>query len=229
LPSRPDLADCSRTNAVSFVRLPEEFGNPATCLMHGQVYLGETSIGRDLVTASALRSYARERDDTQETTPMFDPNAPDCPGVFKWRRFIRSVVVGALLGIIVAAVIVALIIFFAFYFDTTTTVALAPAQAQMNHEAGHLFYRNWVNQQGTGCCNNQDCGELADHDVRSGHGSLEVRIEGEWCPVRPWMYLKSGNAPDWSTAHVCVVKDSEWLTDRRPCSRLVCFQPKPGS
>jgi hypothetical protein len=44
----PDLADCSQTNAVTVVRLPEEFGNPTTCLMHGQAYLAETSIGREL-------------------------------------------------------------------------------------------------------------------------------------------------------------------------------------
>jgi hypothetical protein len=44
----PDLADCSRTNAVSVMRVPEEFGNPTTCLMHGQAYLADTSIGRDL-------------------------------------------------------------------------------------------------------------------------------------------------------------------------------------
>lgn len=44
----PDLADCSRTNAVSVMRVPEEFGNPATCLMHGQAYLAGISIGRDL-------------------------------------------------------------------------------------------------------------------------------------------------------------------------------------
>jgi hypothetical protein len=44
----PDLADCSRTNAVNVMRVPEEFGNPATCFMHGQAYLAETSIGRDL-------------------------------------------------------------------------------------------------------------------------------------------------------------------------------------
>ncbi|HLN09297.1 MAG TPA: hypothetical protein VK281_10095 [Xanthobacteraceae bacterium] len=44
----PDLADCSRTNAVSVVRVPEEFSNPTTCLMHGQAYLADTSIGRDL-------------------------------------------------------------------------------------------------------------------------------------------------------------------------------------
>ena len=44
----PDLVDCSRTNAVSVMRVPEEFGNPVTCFLHGQAYLAGTSIGSDL-------------------------------------------------------------------------------------------------------------------------------------------------------------------------------------
>lgn len=44
----PNLADCTRSNAVNVMRVPEETGNPATCFMHGQAYLAETSIGRDL-------------------------------------------------------------------------------------------------------------------------------------------------------------------------------------
>ena len=30
------------------MRVPAEFGNPTTCLMHAQAYLAETSIGQDL-------------------------------------------------------------------------------------------------------------------------------------------------------------------------------------
>jgi hypothetical protein len=48
LSATPDLADCTRTNAVSVLRVPEEFGNPVTCFMHGQAYLAETSLARDL-------------------------------------------------------------------------------------------------------------------------------------------------------------------------------------
>jgi hypothetical protein len=44
----PDLAGCNPSNAVTSLRVPEQFGNPATCFMHGQAYLAETSIGRDL-------------------------------------------------------------------------------------------------------------------------------------------------------------------------------------
>jgi hypothetical protein len=44
----PDLRDCTRTNATAVIRLPVEFANPATCFMHGQAYLADTSIGREL-------------------------------------------------------------------------------------------------------------------------------------------------------------------------------------
>jgi hypothetical protein len=44
----PDLGECTRTNATAEMRVPTEFGNPITCLMHAQAYLAETSIGQDL-------------------------------------------------------------------------------------------------------------------------------------------------------------------------------------
>ena len=28
--------------------VPEQFGNPVTCVMHGQAYLAETSIGQEI-------------------------------------------------------------------------------------------------------------------------------------------------------------------------------------
>jgi hypothetical protein len=44
----PDLSDCSQSNAVDTMYVPEQFANPATCFMHGQAYLAETAIGRDI-------------------------------------------------------------------------------------------------------------------------------------------------------------------------------------
>ena len=44
----PDLRDCTRENAAAVMRVPAEFRNPATCLMHGQAYLAETAIGQEL-------------------------------------------------------------------------------------------------------------------------------------------------------------------------------------
>ena len=44
----PDLAACSQSNAVHTMFVPEQFGNPVTCVMHGQAYLAETSIGQEM-------------------------------------------------------------------------------------------------------------------------------------------------------------------------------------
>lgn len=111
-------------------------------------------------------------------------------------------------------------------------MSAAPAAAQHNHAAGHASYQNWVNQNGGGCCNGQDCGALPDADERTVQGKLQVRIEGQWCPVLAWHYLKTGNAPDWTTAHVCVQRpiadyESGEPDTRSPCERLLCYQPKP--
>jgi hypothetical protein len=43
-----DQQDCTRGNANTVMRVPTEFGNPATCFMHAQAYLAGSSIGRDL-------------------------------------------------------------------------------------------------------------------------------------------------------------------------------------
>ena len=48
LATTPDLGSCTRDNAVDVLRVPESFGNPAMCFMHGQAYLADTSLGRDL-------------------------------------------------------------------------------------------------------------------------------------------------------------------------------------
>ncbi len=44
----PDLGACTKDNAVSVTSVPEQTGSPATCFMHGQAYLAETAMGRDL-------------------------------------------------------------------------------------------------------------------------------------------------------------------------------------
>ena len=44
----PDLRDCTRDNAAAVMLLPVQSGNPATCFMHGQAYLAQTSIGEEL-------------------------------------------------------------------------------------------------------------------------------------------------------------------------------------
>ena len=54
----PDLRDCSRDNAVSVMLLPVQSGNPATCFMHGQAYLAQTSIGQELGVTDQVKSSA---------------------------------------------------------------------------------------------------------------------------------------------------------------------------
>jgi hypothetical protein len=51
----PDLRTCTRDNATAVIRVPAEFGNPFTCLMHGQAYLAETSIGQELGAADRVK------------------------------------------------------------------------------------------------------------------------------------------------------------------------------
>jgi len=101
-------------------------------------------------------------------------------------------------------------------------------KAQEHHQMHHAYYQNWVNKQDKGCCNNQDCGELRAENERMNGDRVEVRIDGEWCPVQSWHYLKRGNAPDWSSSHVCVQKYAT-TANAGACQRLLCYQPKPGT
>jgi hypothetical protein len=47
--------DCTRYNAITVMRVPEEFGNPAHCFMHAQAYLAGSQIGRDLDATDRIR------------------------------------------------------------------------------------------------------------------------------------------------------------------------------
>ena len=101
-------------------------------------------------------------------------------------------------------------------------------QAQHHHDRHHAFYQNWINKQDKGCCNNQDCGELREENERVTARGIEIRVDDEWCPVQSWHYLKRGNAPDWTTSHVCVQKKTS-ISSATACQRLLCYQPKPGT
>ena len=48
LSSVSDGAACTEQNAVQVLRSPETFANPVTCLMHGQAYLANSALSRDL-------------------------------------------------------------------------------------------------------------------------------------------------------------------------------------
>jgi hypothetical protein len=99
----------------------------------------------------------------------------------------------------------------------------------LDHATFHASYMGWINKDGEGCCNNQDCSPIDDADERrNDNNELEVRVEGQWCPVLSKHYLSKGNVPDSSVSHVCA-----WLPAAKPhlgpCERLLCYQPKPMS
>jgi len=51
----PDLGACTRENALEVLRVPATFESPVSCLMHGQAYLAQTSIGQSLNKAEAVK------------------------------------------------------------------------------------------------------------------------------------------------------------------------------
>ena len=61
----PDLGTCNVDNAIVVTRVPTEFADPVTCLMQGQAYLAETSIGQDLSNDDRVKIICgpHERDD----------------------------------------------------------------------------------------------------------------------------------------------------------------------
>jgi hypothetical protein len=91
-------------------------------------------------------------------------------------------------------------------------------------------YTDWVNRDGRGCCNNQDCRPIPPGYERTSNGQLEVYVIGEgpaqgqaeWCPVTSQHYLSSGNAPDGSQSHYCIWQRA----GTTPCSQLLCYQPQ---
>jgi hypothetical protein len=55
LTSVPDIGACTENNALQVVRSPETFASPVACLMHGQAYLANTALGRDLDANEAVK------------------------------------------------------------------------------------------------------------------------------------------------------------------------------
>jgi hypothetical protein len=69
LAATPDIQSCTRDNAVDVMRVPESFGNPATCFMHGQAYLAGTSLGRELAENERVKVVC-VRAASAESLPM---------------------------------------------------------------------------------------------------------------------------------------------------------------
>jgi hypothetical protein len=61
----PDLRDCDENNARVVMVVPEEFASPITCAMHGQAYVAETAIGRNLAKTDRIKVVCRPRQPTE--------------------------------------------------------------------------------------------------------------------------------------------------------------------
>jgi len=57
----PDLRDCDENNARVVMLVPEVFASPITCAMHGQAYVAETAIGRNLAKTDRIKVVCRPR------------------------------------------------------------------------------------------------------------------------------------------------------------------------
>jgi hypothetical protein len=55
LSTAPDAAACTEKNAMQVLRSPETFASPVTCLMHGQAYLANSALSRDLNGGETVR------------------------------------------------------------------------------------------------------------------------------------------------------------------------------
>ena len=57
-----DLQDCTRDNANTVMRVPMEFGNPATCFMQAQAYLAESPVGHELDASERVKVICVRRE-----------------------------------------------------------------------------------------------------------------------------------------------------------------------
>ena len=117
----------------------------------------------------------------------------------------------------------ALILFlFAFSAAKAHEVTLADGQV--------VNYKNWVNKNSKGCCNDQHCRPVPVGFERTREGQLEVLVIGKgvaegqwaWCPILATHYLKTGNVPNGSVSHYCVWENA----GTTPCGQLLCYQPE---
>jgi hypothetical protein len=51
----PELRECTRDNATNVVQVPEEFGNPATCMLQGEAFIAGTSVGQNLASDERVK------------------------------------------------------------------------------------------------------------------------------------------------------------------------------
>ncbi len=69
-----DATACTEDNASEVLRSPETFASPVTCLMHGQAYLANTAIGRDLNAGEVVKVTCVRN---KVAAPAPDTGSPD--------------------------------------------------------------------------------------------------------------------------------------------------------
>jgi hypothetical protein len=62
--------DCTRDNATAVMRVPGEFGNPATCFLRGQAYLAESAIGRELTNNDRVKVVCARKETADASIPL---------------------------------------------------------------------------------------------------------------------------------------------------------------
>jgi len=65
----PDLRDCSRDNAMAVMQMPVMSANPATCFLHGQAYIAETSIGQELGDNDRIKIVCARKETVDASVP----------------------------------------------------------------------------------------------------------------------------------------------------------------
>ena len=98
-----------------------------------------------------------------------------------------------------------------------------------HHAQGHDEYKNWSSQKTGNCCNNDDCSEIHDTNVRSTPSGYEVAIDHQWCPVLREHWIIRGRSPNFTSYHGCIKKKTEWNNSTPACERLLCFAGKGGT
>ena len=66
----PDIRHCTRENATAVMRVPTEFGHPATCLVQGQTFLAQTSIGQELSETDRVKIVCVRKETIDASTPV---------------------------------------------------------------------------------------------------------------------------------------------------------------
>jgi hypothetical protein len=103
-----------------------------------------------------------------------------------------------------------------------------PAAAQHNHPAGRNEYHNWASGVTQNCCNNQDCGDLNEADVKETARGTEIKIADQWCPVLFKHYITKGKSPDWNKAHACIRRSYSEEGYVRNLARVLESEYAPG-